>query len=311
MRNLVKKVWNMGPVLIVAAASLWALDGIIRRSLYHIPPVTIVFYEHLIGSLILLPFVIPILKKEKFTLKLMINAGLVALFGGLLGTLFITTALSRVHFIAFSVVFLIQKLQPLFAIVSARILLGEKITQKYLKWAVLAMIAAFFVTFKNGVIDFSTGAGTISAALYALGAAVAWGIGTTLSKMLLNQVSSTGGTILRFYLAMMFSFVAVFVLGAQDSLSMVGTSEMTRLVYIAFTTGLLAMFLYYRGLKRTEVKVSTILELALPMLAVAVDVFLYKNFLAPSQYLAAGILMFAMYQVGKLSLKSSKAVAPR
>jgi drug/metabolite transporter (DMT)-like permease len=295
-----KSTFFQGPILIVFAASLWALDGIIRRSLHHISPVIIVFYEHLIGSLILLPIVVPVLKKEKLTGRVLFNASLVALLGGLLGTLFITTALVRVNFIAFSVVFLLQKLQPIFAISSAHLLLGEKITRGYLKWAALALVAAFFVTFPNGQINLASGSGTIMAALFAAGAAICWGISTTLSKSLLNDVSHKGGTILRFYLATFWALLAVFVLGKSDSLMMVGTLELSRLLYIALTTGLLAMWIYYKGLKKTEAKISTILELTFPLLAVFIDMFLYKTFLAPTQYLAAGVLMFAIYRVGKL-----------
>jgi drug/metabolite transporter (DMT)-like permease len=301
-----KQIFASGPLLIVLAACLWALDGIIRRSLYHLSPVIIVFYEHLIGALILLPIVVPTLKKEKLTGKVMFDASLVALMGGLLGTLFITTALVKVHFIAFSVVFLLQKLQPLFAIISAKLLLGEKITPGYLKWAVLALVAAFFVTFPNGFIDLSSGPETIYAALFALGAAVCWGISTTLSKSLLNGVSHQGGTILRFYLSTGWALLAVFILGQSSALTEVGSVEISRLVYIALTTGLLAMWIYYKGLKTTQAKISTILEMAFPLLAVFVDAFLYKTFLAPTQYLAAGILMWAIYRVGKLQHATTK-----
>jgi len=300
----VNSIFAQGPILIILAACLWALDGIIRRSLHHLSPVIIVFYEHLIGSLILLPIVVPVLKKEKLTGKVLLNASAVALLGGLLGTLFITSALLKVHFIAFSVVFLLQKLQPLFAIVSANLLLGEKITKGYIKWAVLALVAAFFVTFPNGYINLDSGSGTVMAALFAFGAAVCWGISTTLSKSLLNKVSHKGGTILRFYLATFWALIAVFVLGKSAELMTVGAPELSRLIYIALTTGLLAMWIYYKGLRKTEAKISTILELAFPLLAVFVDMILYKTFLAPTQYLAAAILMFAIYRVGKLQNSS-------
>jgi drug/metabolite transporter (DMT)-like permease len=289
-----------GPILIILAASLWALDGIVRRGLYHLPPVSIVFYEHLIGSLILLPIVVKTLKKENFTLKLMATSLVVALFGGLLGTLFITTALMKVNFISFSVVFLIQKIQPLFAIVSAAILLKEKINASYLKWAALAIVAVFFTTFKNGQVNFDTGEGTIIAALYALGAAACWGFGTTLSKMLLNQVkSSTSATILRFYLSTVLAFGAIYILNAQNSLDVLVAKDFLSLVYIAFSTGLLAMILYYKGLQKTEAKVATILELTLPLLAILIDMLVYKNFLSISQYVAGLVLMYAMYKVSK------------
>lgn len=294
------KIKKSGPILIVLAASLWALDGIVRRSLYHLSPVIIVFYEHLIGSLLLLPIVVQTLKKENLTWEVLRDALLVSLLGGLLGTLFITSALIKVNFIAFSVVFLLQKLQPIFAMATAKTFLGEKLTKGYLKWALLALFAAFFVTFPGGKVNFSSGPETLYAALFALGAAVAWGISTTLSKSLLNNVSHTGGTILRFYLSTLWALLAVVVLGQTQALMSVGGFELSRLLYIALSTGLLAMWIYYKGLKTTQAKISTILEMAFPLLAVFVDAVLYKTFLAPSQYLAALVMMGAMYRVGKL-----------
>lgn len=296
----------LGPSLIILAASLWALDGIVRRGLYHLPPVTIVFYEHLLGSLILLPVVISNLKKEKFTYKLILTSLAIALFGGLLGTLFITTALMKTNYISFSVVFLIQKIQPLFAIASASLILKEKISKKYLKWALLAIVAVFFVTFRDGQVNFNTGSATIAAALYALGAAACWGVGTTLSKLLLNQTkNSTSATILRFYFSTILAYGAVFLLNSQSSLDTLTKSDVVSLIYISLSTGLLAMVLYYKGLQKTKVSVSTILELALPLMAILIDIFVYKNFLSISQYLAATVLMFAIYKVGKLGSEES------
>ena len=40
-----KKLLSFGPIFIVIAAVLWALDGVLRISLYSLPPAVIVFYE--------------------------------------------------------------------------------------------------------------------------------------------------------------------------------------------------------------------------------------------------------------------------
>lgn len=292
------KLKKMSGMFIVVAAALWALDGILRRSLYHLPSVTIVFYEHLVGSVLLTPFAYSLFKKEKITREAIKLALPIALFGGLLGTLFITTALSRVQFIPFSVVFLIQKTQPIFAILTAALLLKEKITPRFVRWAALALVAVFFVSFKNGVVQFDI-PGTITAALFSLGASFFWGISTTLGKMLVGKVSDTMATTLRFYISTGLAFLAVLILGSQASLLSASPIDVVKLLMIGLSTGLVAMWLYYKGLKNTPVKVATILELTFPLLAVFIDMFLYKTFLAPSQYIAAGVLMFAMYQVGK------------
>ena len=115
--------FTKGPLLIIIAALLWALDGVLRRGLYTYPPVGIIFIEHLIGFAILLPFVFKHFKKTTLTGKDWGIMALVSLFSGLLGTLFFTDALLKSAFISFSVVFYYQKLQPLFAIGTAHIIL--------------------------------------------------------------------------------------------------------------------------------------------------------------------------------------------
>lgn len=293
----------MGPALIAGAAILWAVDGILRRSLFTLQPVVIVFYEHLIGSVILLPFLWNKLTTEKITRQTLTLASIVALLSGLLGTLWFTTALVKVNFISFSVVFLLQKLQPIFATSAAVILLKEKVTKEYIGWAALALIAAFFVTFKNGYVNFATGEGTIIAAMYAVGAAIAWGSSTAISKLLLQKHSTVMATGLRFFITTIMAFVAVLLFAGSDSITAVTGSQLLRFTTIALSTGMVALYLYYKGLQKTQAKITTLIELIFPMLAVAIDAYMYKSFLAPTQFLAAGVLLFAIYRASLLNAK--------
>lgn len=297
-----KKLFSYGPLLIVVAASLWALDGIIRRSLYVLPSITIVFYEHLVGSLILLPYLIITFKKEGLTKKEFFLLLFISMFSGVLGTLWFTTALLKTNFISFSVVYLIQKLQPIFAVSAAAIFLKERFIKGYAKWATVALLAAYFVTFKNGFINLQTGTGTIIAALYALGAAFAWGSSTVFSKIALSKRPSMYITALRFLLTSILAFFMVIVLGQSKSLSVLTTSQFGRFLLIAVSTGMFSVAIYYRGLKTVQANVSTILELVYPLLAVFIDAVLYKNFLAPTQYLAGAVLLFAIYKISRLQL---------
>ncbi len=290
-----------GPLLIVIAALLWGLDGILRRSLYSLPPITIVFFEHLVGLIILLPFVLKSFKNEKLTRKEWYAIIFVSLLSGLLGTLWFTTALLDTMFISFSVVFLLQKLQPLFAITTARIFLKERVGKGYAVWALLALAAAYFVTFPNGVVNFKTGTGTVIAALFAVGAAFAWGTSTTFSKIALRNKSSNHITGLRFLLTTIMAFIAVLIMGKLPTFSAVSRVQVFTLIGIALSSGMVSLLIYYKGLKTTPVSVSTILELFYPLVAVVIDVVLYHNVLKWSQYLAAAILLYAIYRVGKLA----------
>jgi drug/metabolite transporter (DMT)-like permease len=291
------KKFLTGPIFIIVAALLWAFDGVIRRNLYSLPPITIIFFEHLVGLVILLPFALKYIIKERLSKREFWILVLVAILSGLLGTLWFTTALLKVHFISFSVVFLLQKLQPLFAISSARIFLKEKVNKAYIPWAILAIISAFFVTFPGGVVNIKTGEGTIIAALYALGAAFAWGSSTTFSKMLLGKLSSTASTFYRFLFTSVIALFVMCIFGYSSTLTLPTIPQYGFLALIAVTTGMVGLLIYYRGLKNTPVHVSTILELTFPFIAILIDMKLYHTTLATSQAIAAAFLVFSMYRI--------------
>ncbi len=289
-----------GPILIVVAALLWGLDGILRRTLGGIPPITIIFFEHLIGFVILFPFVWKIVRIEKVAKKDFWLLILVSILSGLLGTLWFTTALLKTAFISFSVVFLLQKLQPIFAITTASIFLKEKFDKVYIKWAILAFVAAYFVTFKNGYINFETGGETIKAALYAVGAAFAWGTSTTFSKMILSRVSHQTTTFYRFLFTFIISLILVLTLGYGSSMASPSLSNYTAFIVIALTSGMVGLFIYYKGLKSTSVHISTILELFYPLVATLIGIFLYNDVLVLSQWVAGIILCFSIYKIARL-----------
>ena len=290
-----------GPFLIFIAAILWGIDGILRRSLYSLPPATIVFYEHLIGAIIIAPFLYMAWKRETLTKKEWQALGLVALFSGVLGTLFFTAALLKTNYISFSVVYLVQKLQPIFTIATAWLVLGERPSRRYAMWAALALLAGYFVMFKNGYPDPAQGGEYLIAALYAFLAAIFWGSSTAFSRYTLINHSNTLITGLRFWLTVPLAFLFVVGLGATSSLAAISGIQLITLIAIALTTGMVALWIYYRGLRTTRASVSAIVELAFPMTAVLIDYFLYGNVLYWTQYLAAAVLLFAMYHVAKLN----------
>jgi drug/metabolite transporter (DMT)-like permease len=294
------KLKNSGPILIIIAAFLWAFEGVIRRYLYSLPPITIIFFEHLIGLVILTPFVWKSLKKEKIEKREMWLLILIAILSGLLGTLWFTTALLKVHFISFSVVFLLQKLQPIFAIGSASIFLKEKLDKRYIKWALLALVAAYFVTFPNGSVNLKTGEGIIIAALYAFGAAFAWGTSTTFSKMVLTKVSNKVSTFYRFLFTSIIAIIVLVSFGYSSSLSSVTPSQFGLFTIISVSTGMVALLIYYRGLARTPVHISTILELTFPFIAIFIDMTLYHTALSFSQLISAVLLVYAIYKIARL-----------
>ncbi|MDD4989150.1 MAG: DMT family transporter [Candidatus Pacebacteria bacterium] len=294
-----------GSLLVVCAALLWAFDGIIRRSLFTLPPITIIFYEHLFGAIIILPFVWKSLATERLVIKDWLLIILISLLSGLFGTLWFTTALLKSGFISFGVVFLLQKLQPIFAISSARIFLKEKLTKKYIIWAVLALASAYFVTFPSGKVNFVAGSGTVIAALYALGAAFAWGSSTTFSKMALLKKPHTYITAVRFFITTVLAFCFMIAIHQAPSLYSPSLSQFARFALIAVSTGMVALLIYYKGLQKIPVQVSTILELTFPFVAILIDAVLYHSFLSASQWIAAIVLIASMYKISSIRNETS------
>ena len=289
-----------GAVAVVIAAILWSLDGILRRQLFSLPPSTVVFWEHIFGFIILLPVVILAFKDFKnFTRKQWNAIIAVSLLSGAVGTIFYTAALAQVQFIPFSVVVLLQQLQPIFAIISSVIVLKEPLTKRFFRYAITALIAAYFVSFPDLTVNFGTGKGTLIAALLAIGAAASWGVSTALSKYSLTNVSSLQTTAVRFGITPFFALAFVFISGDMSTLTEVSPVQWKYIMAITFSTGLLALAIYYFGLKRIPATRSAILELAWPISAVAVGFFFLGEHLTHSQWVGAIVLVSVMIALGR------------
>ncbi|SVE55430.1 uncharacterized protein METZ01_LOCUS508284, partial [marine metagenome] len=136
------------PLAVVFAALLWSVDGFLRQELYSISSFLVVTLEHAFGALLFLPFLIKTWPEiKKLGQRGWISILWISICGGILGTYFYTKALSYIDYIDLSVVVLLQKLQPIFAISLAAIILKEKLTQRFIGLALLAMLGGYLVTF--------------------------------------------------------------------------------------------------------------------------------------------------------------------
>ena len=295
-----KKIFSIGPLFIIIAALLWSFDGLLRRSLYSLPPAVIVFYEHLLGALLLTPFLFKYFHEiKKMQKKEWVSILIVSLFSGALGTIFYTQALGLVQYIQFSVVVLLQQLQPIWAIIGAAIILREKISKHFIIWAVLGIIAAYLITFRDLKINFVSGQGQIYAALLALGAGFVWAISTSFSKVVLNKVSFWTATALRFWIAPVFALLFIIFQSKIPSLAQITYSQWIFLFAITLSTGMVALVIYYYGLRKTPARVSTICELVWPASAIFIDYFVFKQSLTWTQFLGIAILGVSIYHVSK------------
>jgi len=299
---------KFGSAAVVTAALLWSLDGLLRRHLYTLPAPVIVFYEHLFGFIILLPIILATYKAfKKLTRRQWLSIIGVSLLSGAVGTILYTAALGRVNFIPFSVVVLLQQLNPIFAIVAAAILLKEPLSRKFYGLSAAALIGAYLATFPKLSVNFSTGNGTLIAAIMAIGAAAAWGTSTAFSKYSLKDTSSLHITAARFGITPIFALIFVFLSGSSKSLGSITSNQFKYLVAITFSTGLVALLIYYFGLKRIAASRAAVLELAWPASAVFVGWVFLRQGLSAVQVIGALMIVGSIYLIAKDAQKLALA----
>ena len=276
------KSHQYGSLAVIAAAILWSLDGLLRKQLFSLPPSVVVFWEHMLGIVVLIPILYFLRKHyKKLTKQQWIAIIAVAFLSGALGTILYTAALTGTQFAPFSVVVLLQQLQPIFAISAAAVLLKERVSKRFIGLALVALVGAYFTAFPDLEVNFDTGEDTAKAALFAVGAAASWGISTALSKYSLKDVKSLQVTAIRFALVPFFALLFVGVLGDSGELGSVTAQQWKYILAITFSTGLVALGIYYYGLKRILASRSTLLELTWPISAIVVGfVFLDESFTA-------------------------------
>lgn len=296
------KFIKFAPLFVILGASLWGIDGVLLRpSLYSLPVMLVVFIESALVTILLTPFFLKKLKEVK-TLDItdwMVFAG-VAFFGGAAGTMAITKALFYVNFVNLSIVILIQKLQPVFAILLAALFLRERPPQQFFLWAVLAIIGAYLMTFGLDLPNFNTGDKTIVAALFSLVAAFSFGYSTVLSKRALKNVGFELGTYIRFTITAVIMLFVVILFGEFNAVNSLTNNHVVNFLMIALITGGPAIFLYYYGLKHISASVSTICELAFPLTAVLLEYFLRGNILGGVQWVGVVILLISIVRVSLL-----------
>jgi drug/metabolite transporter (DMT)-like permease len=289
----------IGAALICLSAALWGLDGVVltpRLANLQVP--FVVFLLHAIPFALMQPF----LWRSYHRLRQMPARGwlalaLVAFTGGMLGTLAIVKALFLVNFNQLSVVVLLQKLQPIFALALAAILLGERVSARFLAAAVVALGGAYLLTFGLSAPAETADGISMEAALLAIVAAAAFGAATVLGKMLLGSLDFKDATFARYGMTSAMTLLYLAVRGIGLPFATVTEANWAMILVISLTTGSGAIFLYYYGLTRVRASVATICELCLPLSAVLLDYLVNGSILGPWQWVGAALLVGAILRI--------------
>jgi len=290
-----------GSLAIMLAALFWSIDGLfIRPEFYLLPAGLVVFLEHALGFIVLSPFVFIYWSKIKtLSWKSWGAVMWISLFGGMIGTIMITKAFFAAvdGTVTFATVIILQKLQPFFALILARLILKEKLSKNFYVWAAVAIVASYFIAFAKTGLSFGQIDWWHNAAFFAFIAAFAFGSSTVFGKRIANHLDYKAVAALRFGVTAIMVLIFILMTGDAFAWPQVTGRQWSLLGLIVFTSGAGSMFIYYFGLRRVSASTATILELFWPFSALIMDYVFNHNYLTVTQIIAVLVLALAFYKV--------------
>ncbi len=283
------------------AAILWWLDGIVLTPrLYNLDINFVVFMLHIIPFVMMsILFSSQFSYFKKFSRKDILTFFAIALFGWVLGTLSIVKALFLVQFDGLSVVVLLQKFQPVFAITFAAIFLKEKVSKNFFTYASLAVVGSYFLIFWLHLPSFSLTSNYLEAIMFSLLAAFSFGSATVLWRHIIQKYDFKTTTFYRFGFTAFLMFFIVLINGKFWEISNVTPLNWIVFFTIAVTTWSGALLLYYFGLKKIEAKVATLCELFFPISSVFFDFVINGKVLSVVQILGAIVIIYSVININK------------
>lgn len=292
----------IGGITVIIAAIMWGFDGIVLTPrLFNLDVIFVVFVLHAIPFILMNIFLYKDYKYvTSFTSQDILIFSLIALTGGVIGTAAIVKALFLVNFQELSVVVLLQKLQPVFSILLASLILKEKLKARFSLWAGIAIVASYFLVFGFNSPNLGSGDNIVYAALLSLLAAFSFGSSTVFSKKILQKYSFRTSTFYRYGISTLILFFIVLFSGEFSQFNFVTPENWAYFIIIALTTGSGAIYLYYFGLTRINAMTATMCELFFPISAILFDYFINGKVLSTIQWVSAIIMIFAIVKLNFL-----------
>lgn len=270
---------------VVLGSALWGVDPLFRMLLLdYLTSTQIALLEHVI----LVLFMAPVLWKHRQQLRKLKLRHLGALLfvswgGSALATVMFTKGLASGDL---NSVLLLQKLQPLFAILMARWLLKERLPKSFGLLFFVAIFGTYLLTF-GWKLPFTNLSEMLQAgSLMSIGAALLWGGSTVMGRYLLGSVNYETVTSLRFILAL--PLLLAMTLGERQIWSLPGEAGGMALVGVnlllqALLPGLLSLLLYYKGLTNIKASYATLAELSFPMVGVLINFAVFQQVITVTQ----------------------------
>ncbi len=279
---------------VTIGAALWGTDPVLRQLLVvkDLPATAIVFVEHLLPALLVLPFVVRGVRRAA---TVFVRADWVALAVVGLGSSAIATVLFTAAFTYGdpTTPALLQQLQPLFAVAGAWLVLRERPRPIFAVFLIGGLAGAYLVALP--VPGGGSVAGLVPAGL-AVAAALLWGSGTVIGRRLGSKLPFGELTALRLATGTIAAAVMIGVTGSWRAYGGVGAVDVAVLVALALIPGLAGLLIYYRGLPGVPAAAATLCELAFPATTLVLNYAAFGTTLTWTQ--AGGAVLIAVTILG-------------
>jgi drug/metabolite transporter, DME family len=271
-----------GVVLVSFAAAMWGLDGLIRKPLSHSTnPATIVFGEHVVLVALTVPLLAVAFRALWSAGPRYVAAGIAVGAGAsAVATILFTQALFHGDFIT---VLVLQKAQPLVAVVGAWLVLGEQPRPRFAWFLLPALAGIWLIALPHPLAPHAHG---LTPIVESLGAAALWGMGTVLGRYLTRRLEFQQVSTVRFAFGLIASAAALPIVGDK---AWAGTHDSFYIALLAVVTGYFALNLYYYGLQRTPALLAALGELAFPVTAALVGIYVFSSNLRWSQWIGVAV----------------------
>jgi drug/metabolite transporter (DMT)-like permease len=151
---------------------------------------------------------------------------------------------------------------------------------------IAALAGSYLITFSDpGAIS----ASRLAPAAFALGAATLWALGAVLGRYVSPAVGFAELAGLRFCCGLPVAAVLLLALRGAGGIEASG-GDAPAILLLALVPGLIALSLYYRGLRHTPASVATLAELAFPLSALLVSAAAFDTVLTGTQLLGTLLL---------------------
>lgn len=298
---------GIGFLLVAAGAALWGTDGLFRRALaFEMPATAVVLWEHLILVVLTVPLLVRFVRnRPRLGVK------------DLIALLFVGAGASAVATILFTQAFvygdpttplLIQKIQPVTAVLGAYLLLGERLLPRYGWYFLFAVGGAYLIAFPDPT---QVGVSRLAPALLALGAAALWGMGTVLGRHLTQKIPPRELTALRFAIGLPTALLIVLLRGEFGSVLDVSVNQLWALGVLSLVPGLAALMIYYKGLSSTPASTATLAELAFPLTAILIGWSVFETVPTGTQWVGIAVLSATIIIMSRAAQKGAEALGVR